>query len=129
MLRIFLLFFIFLTVQSQKSQNLIKNPNFESNSIWRNQADRELRDLKPPIFFKTNVTGIRFGFAPNGVYDREQGLLQSIFPNKENSLNIYKGPLVISFSHVIRNIDPQGEKNKDSSFSKQKFLCMSAFVT
>jgi hypothetical protein len=108
MLRIFLLSFIFLTVHSLKSQNLIKNPNFATNSVWRAQADRDIADLKVPSFFKTNETGIAFRFSQNGDYDREQGLLQSIFPNKENALETYRGPLVISFSHMIRNIDPQG---------------------
>eukprot|EP01080_Neovahlkampfia_damariscottae_P012070 gene12070-5563_t len=71
-----------------------------------------LQDLSPPEFLIKNTstkstTAIGFSFDSNGKYIREQGILQSIFPNEKNSLKNYTGPLILSFSHIIQNIDPK----------------------
>jgi hypothetical protein len=118
--KIFVVFLMVLSIQCLQIQNLIQNQNFNTSKFWKNQAD--IPDFKLPDFFQTNTTGISFKFSKNGEYIREQGLLQSIFPNKGNSLKNYKGPLVVSFSHKIQNIYQDGKINLNSLFEAKVFM-------
>eukprot|EP01080_Neovahlkampfia_damariscottae_P011252 gene11252-4071_t len=74
------------------------------------ELDGNLRDFKTPSIFDdpTLKTGVSFIFQ-NDKYIKEQAYLQSIFPNKKNQLSNYRGIIMLSFSHQIKNIDKKGK--------------------
>jgi hypothetical protein len=124
-------FILFSFVYTLKIQNLIKNPLFDQLKFkdWSTNSPHDnIQDFQQPSIWNSlekskYKTGLKFNFEKNE-YKHEQALLQSIFPNKQNQLSNYKGLVMVSLSHILKDVDSNGFHLFFSFSFQEKYFCM-----